>query len=116
MTRKDRAAVYRHEFEAHRLPSGGSFRAELLCIDGRGGRRTWSAGKELVGLGQLVDLELVDGTRVHAPHVWIATSPRTRRNGGPVILCSAEGVTIALSHKLIGGRLYPFITPHGIEG
>lgn len=104
------AAVFEHVFEFH-----DGWRTNLLRV-GRGKLRTPRVGKRLVALGRVIDIKLASGRVLHPTLLWVATIPETRRNGGPVILASRHTVPIALEHRVIDRELFPYVTPHGIEG
>jgi hypothetical protein len=110
VTAKDEHATYEHQFELH-----DGWRASLLRV-GRGAQRTHRVGRRLVALGRVVDLTLCDGRVYHPTMLWVCTSPKTQRNGGPVILAGRHEVPFAIEHAVIAGDLWPCITPHGIEG
>ncbi len=107
-TKAGKPEVYRHAFKKvnNRYPY-------LLELDSDGDYRTPDTGSEVICLGQLIDVETVDGEVILTPLTYVATTEECLEpQGGPVLFVSPFDPSFALEHR----EGTPYIRAHGIIG
>lgn len=85
-------AVFEHQFEVHEI-AGSEWQARIIWLPGATAYRK-------------------TGRRA----ATVRTNSRAK-NGGPVVVASSVGrPTFAIETQRSSGNMYPYMTPHGIEG
>ncbi len=113
-TRKDdEETAFRHEFERH-----GKRRARIAWTDPAGTHVTPAAPKHLIFMGRIIDVELSDRQRLRCWNLFACSSTSSAFNNGNPLFIAAFGrqPEFAVEHWTVGDSIFPYVTPHGIEG